>query len=125
MSSDLPAVRVHLASTDVPVGGQEGRRGRRSVYQTVVLQAADQCQPILPVSPLRKTAFVIGVDGAIVIGGNQSDVASLVGGTIPQSVAWPIEDDGQVYAAATPVLTGTATARVTVVTVYEDGEWLA
>jgi hypothetical protein len=127
MSSDAPQidpVHVHIASSDVPAG-QQGRRRRRAVYQTVLLQAGDQCQPILPVSPLRKAAFVIGVDQAIVIGGNQSDVASLVGATIPQSVAWPVEDDGQVYAAATPALTGNTTARVSVMTVYEDGEWLA
>jgi hypothetical protein len=126
MSSDEPQidpVRVHLASSDVPMGQQ--RRKRRTVYQTVLLQAADQCQPILPVSDLRKAAFVIGVDQAIVIGGNQSDVAQLVGSTIPQSVAWPVEDGGQVYAAPTPALTGNTTARVTVMAVYEDGEWLA
>ena len=120
MSSSIEPVRVHIASSDVHQGGTPRRPKKRATYHTVTLQAADQAQDILPASGKRKVAFIIALDQAIIIGGNQSNVANGAGTIVPQNVAWPVDDDGPVYAAPSPVLTGTSTARVSVQATYEE-----
>lgn len=121
MSSNLEAVRVHLASSDVPLSGPAPRRkARRSVFQTITLTSDDSTQPILPASPGRVSALVQALDADVTIAAKLSDAAAGSGTVIPHAntVPYPVEHDGPVYAGAP--LTGTNTARVTVTAVYED-----
>jgi hypothetical protein len=121
------AVSVHIASSDVPLGGGGARQAVtsyrpnfRTVYQTVTLTADDPCQPILPASDARDSAFLFVLDQTIVISGRQSDAAAGTGATILQGAGgWIVFDRGAVYAACLS-LTGTETARVTVQALYDD-----
>jgi hypothetical protein len=117
--NDIPAFRVHIASSDVH-GAPPRRRTRRAVYLTVTLGAADPCLPVLPKSANRKAAFIIALDQAVTLNAYQADAANGVGTIVPQNVAWPVEDDRAVFAGAAG-LTGATTARVSVHAVYEDG----
>lgn len=53
MSSETPAVKVHLASSDVPLG-QPGARSCAVVPRTVVLTEDDPAQLIAPQNPDRE-----------------------------------------------------------------------
>jgi hypothetical protein len=120
MSDDLEPVAVHIASVaDGARPAGTPRRKRTSRYQTVTLQASDACQPVLPVSDKRKTAFILAVDQAVTINSNQSSAAAAMGTYVPQGIVWPVEDDSAVYAFAAG-LAGTTTARVSVEAVYEE-----
>lgn len=124
MSGDIPVVRVHVASAaDGVMGGAPRRRRRSALYDTVTLTSDEPAQNILPESHARHVAFIVSLDQAIVIGPNKANVGSGVGTTVPQNVAWPIEDDNAVFAAPTPALTAGATARISVSATYEDELW--
>lgn len=111
------AVHVHVASSAIDPAP---RRSRRAAYQTITLDKDESAQNILPASTNRKIAFIIGLDGAIVFGNNKGDVGQGVGTTIPQNVAWPIDDDRELYVGPSPALSGSSTARVAVSATYED-----
>ena len=120
--TDKPKADVHIASAAPGVLEGRGRKAKSALYETILFTAGEPAQNILPASDTRKVAFVIPVDQAVVIGSSKSDVAAGVGTLIPQSVAWPIEDDNPVFAAPTPALTAGSTARLSVSHTYEEGE---
>ena len=118
--SDMDTVRVHLTGSDVPLGGPPPRRpARRSVFQTVTLTADDSAQSILPASPGRVSALVQALDADITLAATLAAAAAGSGTVVPHAntVPYPVEHDGPVYAGAP--LTGTNTARVAVTAVYE------
>ena len=119
-TQQLEPVRVHVAGSDVDLGGPaQPKRTRRSVFQTITLTADDSAQPILPASPARVGALVQALDADVTLAAKLSDAAAGAGTVVPHAntVPYPVEHDGPVYVGA--ALTGGATARVAVTAVYE------
>lgn len=120
--SEMDTVRVHLASSDIPLGAapQPRKHARRTVFLTVTLTADDPAQPVLPASDRRVGALVQALDADVTLARTQANAASGTGTVVPKANTgpYPVEHDGPVYAGAS--LTGTATARVSITAVYED-----
>lgn len=122
------SIPVHIASAadGVSLGavGATGKRRRQhaALYDTILFVATEPAQSILPQSDTREIAYVIALDGAVVIGSSKSDAAAGVGTTVPQNVRWPVIDDRPVYAAPTPALTAGTTARLSVEAIYEESD---
>lgn len=120
------SIPVHIASAadGVSLGAVGASRTRRrqhgALYDTILFVAAESAQSILPQSDTRVIAFIVALDGAVVIGSSKSDAAAGVGTTVPQNTAWPVDDDRPVFAAPSPALTGSATARLSVQATYEE-----
>lgn len=122
MMSQVEAVQVHLVGSDVPLGAPQPPRKRvkRTVFLTVTLTADDPAQPILPASAGRSGALVQALDADITIAGTQANAAAGSGTVVPKAntVPYPVEHDGAVFAGAD--LAGANTARVSVTAVYEE-----
>lgn len=130
--TELEALRVHVANPEDLRPAAPRRKRYRTVFETIVLTAADPIKQILPASDTREIAYIMSPDNDIVIGKDNATVQAQAntsgspatpafpsGTLIPKSltVPWPVQESTAVLAGATNL---TANSRITITAVHCD-----
>ena len=85
MSEEVPAVRVHVASSDVPLGAQKprGRRHVVAIPHTVYLSAQTPVDIVFGKDPSRKVAYVQAIGNDVTLCTSKSNAAAGEGAISP------------------------------------------
>lgn len=111
--TDYESIRVHLASSDVPLPPAAPKQ-YRTVFMTITLTADDPVQPLLPASDDREIAYVQALDNDITLGNSRGTAPN--GAVIPHTNLgpYPVKESGSVFVA----MTASTDSRVSVTAVY-------